>query len=152
MSRGRRVGRFLPLVLAGCAALAVLLAGTAGRLAAQEDAPVIRVGQTVRGTLSDDDVDLFDDAPTSHWRISGRRGERLRIRMASPDFEPFVSLERHDAAGHVTVVAYRSGPAGDTGATLDATLPADGEYVIEATVLDADQRGSYVLFVEELGG
>jgi hypothetical protein len=148
MRRGARIVRLLASALAACALLAV--ASPPSRAAAQEDAPVIRAGQTVRGTLTDDDVELFDDGPTNHWRFVGHRGQRLRIRMASPEFDPYVSLERTDA-GHVTVVGYRSGPAGSAGATLDVTLPADGEYVIEATVLDADQRGAYTLSVQESG-
>jgi hypothetical protein len=147
----RRALPALRLLMVALAACAGLVAASPARVAAQEDAPAIHAGQTVRGTLTDDDVELFDDAPTRHWRIVGRRGEHLRIRMTSSDFEPFVSLERHDADGQVTVVGYHSGPAGEGGATLDAILPADGEYVVEATVLDADQRGAYLLSVEEVG-
>lgn len=146
MTKAARFVRLFAPALAACA----LLVATPSRPAAQADAPVIRAGQTVRGTLTDDDVDLFDDAPTAHWRIAGRRGQRLRIRMTSPDFDPYVSLERDDR-GRITVAGYRSGPAGPAGATLDVTLPADGEYVIEATVLDPDQRGAYTLSVQEIG-
>ncbi|MDB4951616.1 MAG: Pre-peptidase C-terminal protein [Gemmatimonadetes bacterium] len=128
----------------GCALARPAAAQTA---AGEPETPAIRPGQTVRGTLTDEDVDLFDDAPAARWRIAGRGGERLRIHVTSPDFEPFVSLDLPQAAGGA-VLAYRSGPAGPTGATLETTLPADGDYTIEATVLDPSGRGIFVLSVE----
>jgi hypothetical protein len=142
--------RILRLIVPAIATCAMLAASAPPPAAAQDDARAIRIGQTVRGTLADDDVELFDDAPANHWRFAGHRGQPLRIHMTSPDFDPYVSLERDDR-GQVTVVGYRSGPAGGTGATLEAVLPADGEYVIEATVLDPDQRGAYTLSVQEPG-
>ena len=104
----------------------------------------------MRGTLTDDDVELFDDAPSARFQIAGHRGDHVRIRMASADFEPFVSLIRR-SGGHDVVVAYRSAPRGTPGALIDATLAADGEYTIEASVLEPNARGAYQLTVEPAG-
>ena len=141
-----RASVLLIAVAAAVAASSPMTAQTT-RGSATDRAPVIRPGQTTRGTLTDDDVELFDDAPAARWRIAGHRGDHLRIRMASADFEPFVSLIRH-AGGRDVVVAYRSAARATTGALIDATLPADGEYVIEATVLEPDARGAYQLTIE----
>lgn len=144
--------RAAALLIAAATALAYAppLAAQTTRGAAADDVRVIRAGQTVRGTLTDDDVELFDDAPAARWRFSGHRGSHVSIRMASADFEPFVSLVRR-SGGHDVVVAYRSAPRGTPGAVIDATLPADGEYTIEASVLEPNARGAYQLTIEPAG-
>ncbi|MFC7379750.1 caspase family protein [Brevundimonas sp. GCM10030266] len=107
----------------------------------------IRLGQTINGSLREGDATLNSGEFVDSWTFSGRRGQRLDIRLSSTAFDPYVMI---------------TGPGGfsefnDDDATVQAsvnsrllvTLPSDGDYIIAATSYEPGERGDYRLSVED---
>lgn len=117
------------------AALAVAAAGPAG---AQQQ---LQPGQPQSGSLREGDSRLDSGEYLDAYSFRGRAGERVRLRMTSDDFDPYLMIagpgdfsDENDDAGE-----------GDTSAGLDLRLPADGVYRVTATSYEPGERGSYRL-------
>ncbi len=102
------------------------------------DEGAINDGDSVTGTVDDDN--LFHV-----YTYSGTKGDALTITMDAPDgLDPFIALSSSDG----TLLKSAGAPKGSTTATLNFTLPSDGDYLIGATRAKVDKgtsSGSYTL-------
>jgi len=104
----------------------------------------IRAGQTVSGALTAQDPKLGDGSYYDGYVYQGRRGERLTITMRSSAFDTYLGIGRGRGTSYTPLGTDDDG-AGGTDSKLEFTLPADGEYVIRANALAADETGAYTL-------
>lgn len=106
----------------------------------------ILVGAVARGTLDEGD-DLSDyGVHFDAYRIRLKAEEKVRIVMASNDFDATVSIGRDGEM--FEILATDDDGLSDTHARLDFTAKEDGDYVIHASGFDAQQLGPYILRVE----
>lgn len=102
------------------------------------DEGAINDGDSVTGTVDDDNL-------LHVYTYSGTKGDALTITMDAPDgLDPFLALSTSDG----TLLKSASAPKNSTTATLNYTLPKDGDYLIGATRVDLDKgtsSGSYTL-------
>ena len=110
----------------------------------------LTAGQQVSGELDEDDAVLDTDASYYElWSYQGRAGEQVRIRMSSDDFDTYVAIGRMEGGcGDFEELATMDDGGEGTNTLLEFTLPEDGEYVIRANSLVAEQTGGYTLVVE----
>ncbi|MBC7986961.1 MAG: caspase family protein, partial [Sphingomonadaceae bacterium] len=104
------------------------------------EARPIALGQTLGGALSDDDGRNGSGRRIDRYAFTGRRGQRVDLRLNSEAFDPMLSIV---------------GPNGftmandDSGDSLDsrilATLPADGAYRLQVTSYTRVAEGDYEL-------
>ncbi len=106
----------------------------------------VAIGDTVAGALTHDDGTSANGFPADAWRFEGRAGQRVRIDMASAEFDTY--LELFDANGVSLATDDDGGPEG-TNSRLIITLPADGAYTVEARPF-ASATGSYSLSLTEI--
>jgi hypothetical protein len=122
----------------------------------------IRVGETMRGELTDEDAN-YADLP--HWeedvagyydlyRLQARAGQRLRFRMDMGEFFPevaigtmengeFVSLQESSVAADTAIVP-------PSGGTMVFRVPEDGEYYVRAGAY-GEVTGEYTLVIQDRG-
>ncbi len=110
------------------------------------EARSIRIGDTVRGELTDDDGRSAGDIHADAYRFTGREGQRVRIDMTSTSFDTFIELFDDN---QVSLGSDDDGGPEGTNSRLIFTLPRDGAYVIEARAF-SDARGRYSLAVSEV--
>lgn len=110
------------------------------------EARAMRIGETVRGELTDDDGVSASDIHADAYRFSGREGQRVRIDMTSTTFDTYIELFDENQVSLAT--DDDGGPEG-TNSRLIFTLPHDGSYVIEARAF-SDSRGRYSLAISEV--
>ena len=110
----------------------------------------LSAGQQASGQLDEDDAVLEADGSFYEmWSYRGHAGEQVRIRMDSDDFDTYLAIGRLDAGcGDFEEIATMDDGGEGTNTLLEVTLPEDGEYVIRANSLNADQTGAYTLVVE----
>lgn len=102
--------------------------------------PTIRVGSTIRGTLTPQDAQTDSGWYHDDYTFSGSAGQVVQIDLQSDEFDTFIDL-------------YRGAPwlaqDDDGGDGLDAhlvyTLPESGTYTICARSRYANRTGSYTL-------
>lgn len=112
----------------------------------------IQAGQTVTSELDLQDAILDDGVSYEEWIYQGEAGERLSIRLASDDFDAFLSVGRMSADGRFQEIASNDDdPAGGLNSLVELTLPGDGEFVIRARSLGSGGAGSYTLEVRRGG-
>ena len=110
------------------------------------EAQAIRIGDTVRGELTDDDGVSASDIHADAYRFSGTEGQRVRIDMTSTAFDTYVELFDEN---QVSLASDDDGGPEGTNSRLIFTLPHDGSYVIEARAF-SDSRGRYSLAISEV--
>lgn len=110
------------------------------------EARAIRIGETIRGELTDDDGLSANEVHADAYRFSGTKGQRVRIDMTSTAFDTYVELFDDNRVSLAT--DDDGGPEG-TNSRLIFTLPSDGSYVIEARAF-SDARGRYSLAISEV--
>lgn len=110
------------------------------------EARAIRIGDTVRGELTDDDALGASDIHADAYRFTGREGQRVRIDMTSTAFDTFIELFDDS---EVSLASDDDGGPEGTNSRLIFTLPKDGSYVIQARAF-SDSRGRYTLTVSEV--
>ncbi|MGV9005862.1 MAG: caspase family protein [Brevundimonas sp.] len=112
--------------------------GTAGET-------TLRLGETRTGRLARGDRQLDSGEYLNSFVFSGRRGQRLDLRLSSADFDPYLAI-----SGPGDFSGFNDDDADDPDSRdsrLHLTLPADGEYRITATSYEAGETGSYRLSV-----
>ncbi|MFJ6024553.1 PPC domain-containing protein [Brevundimonas sp. NPDC092305] len=114
------------------------------RLALEEGPPPVQaqpiaVGDTANGELA-------NDSKTSRYRFTGRAGQRVRVEMSSDDFDAFLELFDSNEASLATD---DDGSGDGTDSRLIFTLPADGDYLIEARAF-SEGTGDYTLKLSEM--
>lgn len=106
----------------------------------------IRIGEEVRGELTEDDGRSVNGNRADAYRFSGREGQRVRIDMTSSAFDTYVELFDEDQTSLAT--DDDGGPEG-TNSRLIFTLPSTGSYVIEARAF-SEATGAYRLNLTEV--
>jgi hypothetical protein len=139
---GAYVIRAVPLNTEGTGAYSLTLSEGPAPIPAQ----AIRIGDTVRGELTDSDGLSANEVRADAYRFSGREGQRVRIDMTSTAFDTFVEL--FDDTQVSLATDDDGGPEG-TNSRLVFTLPKTGSYVIEARAF-SDSRGRYSLSISEV--
>jgi len=136
----------LRLLLAG--AVASLFAAPAA-LSAQS-ATAIRFGQTVNGSLGKGDLLLQDDSWMDEYVFAGERGQRVRIRLSSSDFDAYLMLGTGTGSSFEQIEM--NDDSDGLNAMLEVTLSSSGRFTIRANSNGGGETGAYVLSLELLGG
>lgn len=106
----------------------------------------LEIGGTVQGSLTADDGRGEDGATADVYRFRGQEGQRIRIDMSSSEFDTYVEL--YDA-NHVSLAEDDDGGPEGTNSRLTFTLPATGDYLVEARAF-TDSTGGYALSLSEV--
>lgn len=142
---GTYVVRVTPLMETGAGAYELSLS----EVPAMAPGEPIAVGDTVAGELVGTDGTNDAGQITDGFRLTGRAGQRVQIDMASADFDTFLELFSLEGGVPTSLRTDDDGGEG-TDSRLTFTLPADGEYRIEARGFTADATGAYSLSVSEI--
>jgi len=122
----------------------------------------VRVGETIRGALTDDDADFADLAGDANdgelsgfydlYRFEAGAGERLRIRMETQMSGAALAVGTLQDGEFVPLArsAVAAADTGAPGAVLPFRAPEAGEYYIVAGV-SGGGTGSYRLMIQERG-
>jgi hypothetical protein len=113
-----------------------------------EHGPLLRVGETVNGTLSTSDAMLPDGSHFQPYRFHSAAGERVIITLASDDFDAYLFVGRWDGDEFEVLAADDDG-AGGTDARIWWLPPVAGEYLIRAGSLLAGETGGYSVSLAE---
>ncbi len=106
----------------------------------------IQPGQTVRGDLSRSDELNFDNTYVDTYGFHGRRGQKVKVLMLSPDYGSYVLVGKAPASGvgrEFSSIETEGAMPGKE-AQLEITLPEEGDYWIRANSFGVN-TGSYVL-------
>lgn len=107
----------------------------------------ISTGASVSGELTAEDGLNAAGQRADIYRLTGTAGQRVRVGMASDAFDTYLQIS--DAEG--TSLAEDDDGAGEgTNSRLSFTLPADGDYLIEARAFGDGEAGAYTLSVDEI--
>ena len=140
-------GRWLPGAIALAASLSPAVA------AAQTITP-LRVGQTVNGALAQTDPTANQHGRFKVYSFTGREGQRLSIRMSSPEFDTYLSVGRTVAGITDYMKSDDDGGAegenGGTNSRLRFRVPANGQYLLVAQAFGDDATGSYTLSLDTM--
>lgn len=108
----------------------------------------LQAGVRAQGALEEDDAVLENDnSYYDLWSYRGHAGESVKIQMMSDDFDTYVAIGRMVNGEWEDIATMDDGGEG-TNTLLEVTLPADGEYLIRANSLGADETGEYTLLIE----
>jgi len=108
---------------------------------------VIRVGQTVTGTLTARDPRTTEKGRFRVYRFDGRKGQRLIATLRSTDFDAFLTVAR-SVSGITDAIATdddRGGGEKNTDARVRFTVPDDGTYLLVAQSLSEEGVGAYTV-------
>lgn len=109
------------------------------------DGRSLAMGARDEGRLGAASPIVEDGRPADVWLLDGSAGERVSIVMESVEFDAFLYLLGPGIDGSLS----DDDGAGNLDARLEATLPADGQYIVVATTITRDARGAYSIRVEE---
>lgn len=110
----------------------------------------VRVGESIRGELADDDADYADmDGDTLDtsgfydlYRFQGRAGQRVRVRMQLEEFIPNVAVGTMENGGFVPI------ESSEMNGVVTLRLPRDGAYYVQAGAY-GEVTGEYALAIED---
>lgn len=110
----------------------------------------VRVGETIRGELTEDDADYADMVSDTVgmsgyydvYRFQGRAGQRVRIRMAMEEFIPTVIIGTMENGEFVPI------QASEASGILTLRLPEDATYYLQAAAY-GEVTGEYSLSIED---
>lgn len=107
----------------------------------------IEAGETVEGTLDDEDPRTGEGHFYQDFSYQADEGERLTIRAASGEIDPYVFI---GAAGGEDLEALGEDDDGGPGtdSELTFTIPEIGEYVIRVAAATPGQTGAFTLEVQ----
>jgi hypothetical protein len=108
---------------------------------------VIRVGQTVTGTLTTRDPRTKEKGRFRVYRFDARKGQRLIATLRSSAFDAFLTIAR-SVSGITDPIATdddRGGGEKNTDARVRFTAPDDGTYLMVAQSLSEEGVGAYTL-------
>jgi len=107
----------------------------------------ITMGQTVRGTLTEQSPEESDGTYYEQYTFTGRAGQTVQVTMRSQAVDSYLNVGRADG-GAFTSLATDDDGAGGNDARVVITLPTAGQYVIHANTL-APATGAYELTLEQ---
>lgn len=134
--------------LAAIAMTTLPATATAGGGAAAA-AEVLRIGGAAGGRLGAGDGRLGSGEYVDRYRFTGRRGERVSIQLASPDFDTYLILRRPDGRQQDND---DRGDAEGTDSRIDTALGEDGEYELLVTSFRPGETGRYRLRLDPSAG
>jgi hypothetical protein len=111
---------------------------------------VIRVGQTVTGSLGPRDPRTTEKGRFRVYRFEAHKGQRLIVTLRSADFDAFLTIAR-TVGGITDAIATdddRGGGEKNTDARVRFNSPEDGTYLLVAQSLQEDGAGAYTLSLE----
>ena len=111
----------------------------------------IRPGQTLRGTLSDEDGLAYEGTSYDAYAITGVTGQRLRIDLASDAFNTFLLLGAYDVGGLTAIGESDDATGQGTNSSITFTVPTDGNYEVWATSFAVGEAGPYTISLTDLG-
>jgi hypothetical protein len=106
----------------------------------------VRVGQTVRGSLGDDDPRAGDDTFFEEWTIDARAGQTVTVTLRSDEFDAYLAVGSLDGGVWNSLETDDDG-AGGTDAQITITFRSAGRYLIRANSLGEGETGAYTLEV-----
>jgi hypothetical protein len=106
----------------------------------------ISLNDSIAGDLTDGDGVNASGARADVYRLTGTAGQRVRVEMASDAFDTYLQISD---AGGISLAEDDDGAGEGTNSRLSFTLPADGDYLIEARAFGEDGAGAYTLTVSE---
>jgi len=109
----------------------------------------IALGTPLEGVLAETDPSV-DGNGSFHdlYRVRATRGQRLVISMVSKDFDSVLGIGRM-VGDSLAVDETDDDGGGENHARLRFTAKEDGEYIIRAQGIDANQLGAYTITVTE---
>jgi len=112
-----------------------------------ERAEPIQLGAAIQGRL--DAQDGEGEKLQDRYRLTARRGERVRINLTSPEFDTLLTLQMPDG----TVLANDDhGEETGTNSRLETVLAEEGDYIIAVTSYGEGEKGKYRLTLERQAG
>lgn len=105
-------------------------------------AAALTPAREVQAALEEGDGEDEDGSLYDLYRVDGRVGQRVVLRMESDRFDTFLVLGRM-AGGRFEELASNDDADEGTNSVVEATLPADGEYLVRARALHAGAAGPY---------
>ncbi len=107
-------------------------------------AAAVRPGSSIDGQLGRGAARRGGGQFADSYALTGRRGQRLEIRMQSTAIDPYVEIVGPDG-----FTAFNDDDVENetTNSRLLVTLPADGEYRVVASSYEPNERGAYRLSV-----
>jgi opacity protein-like surface antigen len=127
------------------AVMAAALAGAAAAPAGAHEA--LRVGQTVTGSLAQNDPALSERGRFKVYRFDARRGQRFIVTLKSTDFDAYLTVAR-SVGGVTDQLKTDDDRGGGTDARLRFTAPEDGQYLLIAQSLAEEGVGGFNLQLE----
>lgn len=112
-----------------------------------QSASAITLGSALNGRLDTDDLRLGEDKFQDRYRLTGRRGDRVRISVASPDFDTVLNLQGPDGVVQSNDDSEENGEA-TINSRIDTVLAEDGDYIVSVTSYAANGTGKYRLSIE----
>ena len=131
----------------GAYRLAAATPAAGERADAAQPATAIALGNLVNGRLDQDDLRFAGDKFQDRYRLTGRRGDRVRISLASNEFDTVLNLQGPDGAAQSNDDSEDNGDT-STNSRIDTVLAEDGDYVVTVTSYAANATGKYRLSVE----
>jgi hypothetical protein len=133
------IGRF--------ALLSALALAASALPAAAQSFPVIRVGQSVQGSIAESDPALSERGRFKVYRFDAAAGSRYVVTMESEAFDAYVAVARQ--VGGITDVLKSDDDGGDgTNSRLRFTAERAGSYLVIAQSFGEDGTGGFNLKVE----
>lgn len=106
----------------------------------------IEPGQSVSGTLDENDSRLPDQTHFERWTFTATAGQRLIITLSSREFDSYAIVAR--ARGEtVEYLAQDDDSGGGTNAQIVFVAPAAGQYMIVVNSRSRNGFGSYDLSI-----
>jgi serine protease Do len=98
------------------------------------------------GRLGPGDRTLSDNSYFQEFTFQGQQGQRVNIRLSSPDFDTYLVLLDDQLA---LIEENDDAPNGNTtNSEITATLPYDGMYTVIVNAFDSTGRGQFTLTVQ----
>ena len=109
-------------------------------------APVLTLGETLRGEITGAENEIEDGHYSDEYEYVARKGETIVIDLSSSDFDVLVYVgEQMD--DDFRILASDDDGAGGTNSRLEFTFPEEGFYYIGVTSAGEEETGDYTLRV-----
>jgi hypothetical protein len=125
--------------------------GTTAPVNLPPGARVVSAGQSISGRLQASDPMMADSSFYNDYVYSGSPGDRVRVTLASSDFDAFLAWGRL-SGDRFTSDTYDDDSGGGTNAQVEATVDGTGTYALRVNSFGPGQTGAYTLTVERLTG
>lgn len=103
----------------------------------------LAIGQAVQGEISANDAQRRSGKYEDVYTIAGHRGDRIDLRLASDDFDPYLVVNGPN--GFSLANDDEEGGGESVNSRLVVELPADGAYQVAVTTFRPGETGSYRL-------